>query len=177
MATIYSKKTEMSQEKQPYFTILIGVLLLLVTVGIAFFFIKQEQKKPDDVQFYRGEVSDIKSIDSYRDTEKKSNGDTRTVTYYDCKVMVEYEINGQEYEYLYKSDEMKDPIELGDIYYLEVSPSKPEHVYSIGTVKSKTLNNVLKYLAVGIFGIAGAIMIGSGVMGLKKKNTYTNIYE
>ena len=71
MATFYSKRTEMSQEKQPYFMMLIGVLLLLVTVGIAFFFIKQEQKKPDDVQFYRGKVSDIKSIDEHRGTEKK----------------------------------------------------------------------------------------------------------
>ena len=177
MATIYSKKTEVSEGKQPYFMMLIGVLLLLVTVGIAFFFIKQEQKKPDDVQFYRGEVSDIKSIDEHRGTEKKSNGDTRTVTYYDCKVLVEYEINGQEYEYLYKCEDMKDPIELGDIYYVEVSPSKPEHVYSIGTVKSKALSNILMWLAVGVFGIAGVIMIVSGIMGLKKKNTDTYISE
>ena len=72
---------------------------------------------------------------------------------------------------------MKDPIELGDIYYLEVSPSEPEHVYSIGTVKSKTLSNILLYLAVGMFGIAGVIMIVSGVKGLKKKNTDANMYE
>ena len=153
-----------------------GTISIVVMITIIIIVRSEESKIPEDAKWYTGQVSELLSSESYYEWREDSDGDDYRVKVYDCKAIIEYEINGQTYTYKYSTRGSEKPVREGELYYVKASPSKPSIVYKV----SKSTSDWGMYLGSGIFGLVGLIFVIIGictVISASKKNRASNYTE
>lgn len=167
-------RQQMDPKAQAYLSLVLGAIVVIIGIVMAIFFVSSEAKKPDDVEYFKGKVTKVISENVDYQTKKKSNGKRKKVKVYDCEVMIEYQVNDQTYSYQFFDNDRKSPIRVGATFYLEISPSDPNHIYSVNSTSNKFTNNIVKYIAVIILGGVGIAFTISGVKGIKKLRANEN---
>lgn len=164
----YRKSRPMSEKGSAWVGIILGFVFMCISAGLIFYFATLEL--PEDVQWYEGRVN---QIISERVDYKRESGSSYKKRVYDCEVSVAYIVNGETYEHRTSFNNHSKPIKIGAVYYLQVSPSNPSHVYMLST--SPNSSNVMVYVIAGVFGIVGAIAFVAGIRELKKLKNNNNI--
>ena len=157
----------MSKKKEGILCIIFGLLAIVLIGGIAIYLLTSD--KPDDVQMYEARISDVLYEEPYY--KQDSNGKRKLL--YDYKVHLVYTVNGVEYLYEYSDNDATEALDVEDVFYVEVSPQEPAHVYSVST--SSTSSNILLYAVLGISVVAGIALCIKGVLTLKKLNEYDSL--
>lgn len=169
----YRKTTNMSPKAMGFMFAGMGAIAILVMIGIIVIFNIAESKIPDDAEWFDGVITEVLSVETDYEWREDSDGDDYRVKVYDCKAILEYEIDGQTYVYKYTTNNSDDPLREGKHYYVKVSPSNPNKVYSISNSKS----NWGIYLGAGVFGLVGTIFVIVGLCSVRsasKKTTVNN---
>ena len=164
----------MSNKAFGYLFAACGLLSILGMIGVIIVFKVAESKIPEDAEWFDAIVSEVISVETDYEWKEDSDGDDYKVKVYDCKVYLEYEINGQTYLYKHTTNNSSEPLREGDRYYVKVSPSDPDKIYSVSNTKS----NWGIYLGAGIFGFVGVIFVIVGLCiarsGRKKESSINN---
>ena len=165
----------MSPKAQAYLRLGLGVFGILAMIFSVIGVIRTESKKPDDAEYFKGEVTKVISTNTdYKITKKKKNGIKKKTTVYDCSVIIEFDVNGQTYEYNYLANDRTSPIKVGETFYVEVSPSNPDKVYSVSGTKNSFFNKTMKYIFPGLIGLVSIILLVSGLKAVKKEDRADN---
>ena len=172
MRVRYSKSLNVSNKVFGLLFAAAGFIPIIIMVVMIVLARAEDSKIPDDAEWYTGWITDVTSIDSRYVWKEDSDGDEYRVKVYDCKGLLEYEVNGQTYVYKYSVKGNDDPLQNGDRFYVKVSPDKPNRVYKVSTSKSEAG----LYIGAAIFGIVGVIfvIIGLSTAGLGKKRKNKN---
>ena len=155
------KSKPMSPKQEAIFWTVSGVISIIATVFLIIYFANLDV--PDDVQWYEGRVTNI--ISEYTDYKQKSDSKRGQIVY-DCKVSIEYTVDGETYDCIRTFDDQSRPVAFGEVYYVKVSPSNPNRVYEVST--SKSSSDIFLYLVIGILAIAGIASLAMGISKLKK---------
>ncbi len=112
--------------------IIIGILFMLAGIGITVFLSSLEKDIPDDAQWCKAVVSEVLSVKEQVKKVESSNKIKRDEITYDCDVILEYDVEGEKQKISYFVEGSYDLLDVGDIYYVNVSPSNPTkiHVFS-----------------------------------------------
>ena len=162
---------QMSPKAQAYLRLALGAIGVIAMIFTLIGTITKEAKKPDDAEYFEGEVTKVLSVTTDYKRKKKSNGTKKKVKVYDCSVIIEYDVNGQTYEYNYVANDRSSAIKVGNTFYVEVSPSNPNKVYSVSATKNSFMNTTMKYIFPGLIGLVSIILLVSGLKAVKKEDS------
>lgn len=108
--------------------LLIGVILLGVCVYMVMKQQDEESKVPKDAVKYNAVVAEILSEES---VEEYDANNSSIEIYYFYNLLLEYEVDGKEYNVEYSKPKSTKMVYEGDKYYISVSPNDPNKIYDI----------------------------------------------
>ena len=108
--------------------LLIGVILLGVCVYMVMKQQDEESKVPKDAVKYNAVVAEILSEES---VEEYDANNSSIEIYYFYNLLLEYEVDGKEYNVEYSKPKSTKMVYEGDKYSISVSPNDPNKIYDI----------------------------------------------
>ena len=169
----YRTRSSMSPRAFGFLFAAIGAFCLVCMIGVIILFNVIDSKIPDDAEWFDAEVSEVLSIRTDTEWKEDSNGHSYEEEVYDCKFILEYEVNGQTYYCEHSIDDRSKPIKVGEDYYVKIRAEEPEKIYKVSNTKS----NVGLYIGAGVFGIVGTVFVIVGLsiaIASGKKKTMVN---